>query len=84
MKNSKICNCHESSDKKVLKSKINSSFCDKCGCVILKDSDGNIFYTLKSKHRRLFFDLSPIVLIKHMKKITDENYPFIYQYPELI
>ena len=79
MKNSKICNCHESSDKKVLKSKINSSFCDKCGCIIIKDSDGNIFYTLKSKHRRLFFDLSPIVLIKHMKKITDENYPFIYQ-----
>ena len=79
MKKSKICNCHASSDKKLIKSKINRSFCDKCGCVILKDDEGNICYTLKSKQKRLFFDFSPITIIKNMKKKTEENYPFIYQ-----
>ena len=79
MKTSKICNCNASSNKKELKSKINQSFCDKCGCIILKDNEGNIFYTLKSKQKRLFFDFSPITIIKNMKKKTEENYPFIYQ-----
>ena len=79
MKKSKICNCHASSDKKLIKSKINRSFCDKCGCVILKDDEENIFYTLKSKQKRLFFDFSPISIIKNMKKKTEENYPFIYK-----
>jgi len=79
MRQSKICNCHSSTNKDILKSGCNQSFCDKCGCVLLKDSEGNIFYTLKAKQNRLPYDLSPITIIKNMKKKTEEEYPFIYQ-----
>ena len=79
MRQSKICNCQISSNKDILKSGCNQSFCDKCGCVLLKDTEGNIFYTLKAKQNRLPCDLSPITIIKKMKKKTEEEYPFIYQ-----
>ena len=35
-------------NKEILKSNINYSFCDKCGSILIKDKEGNIFYTLKS------------------------------------
>ena len=79
MRQSKICNCHISTNKDILKSGYNQSFCDKCGCVLLKDTEGNIFYTLKAKQNRLPYDLSPITIITNMKKKTEEEYPFIYQ-----
>ena len=79
MRQSKICNCQISSNKDILKSGCNQSFCDKCGCVLLKDPEGNIYYTLKTKQNRLPYELSPITIIKNMKKKTEEEYPFIYQ-----
>ena len=75
----KYCNCQISSNKEILKDNISHSFCDKCGCVLLKGSGGNIYYTLKTKQRRLPYDLSPITLIQHMKKMTEDNYPYIYE-----
>ena len=78
-KQNKYCNCHISTNKEILKDNINYSFCDKCGCILLKGSGGNIFYTLKTKQKRLPYDLSPISFIKHMKKKTEEGYPYIYE-----
>ena len=79
MRQSKICNCQNSSNKDILKTGCNQSFCDKCGCILLKDPEGNIYYTLKTKQNRLPYELSPITIIKNMKKKTEEEYPFIYQ-----
>ena len=79
MRQNKYCNCRESTNKIILKSEINCSFCDKCGSILLKDEEGNIFYTVKSKQHRLPYDLNPITIIKNMKKKTEEEYPFIYQ-----
>ena len=79
MRQSKIYNCHNSPNKDIFKSGCNQSFCEKCGCILLKDKEGNIFYTLKAKQKRLPYDLSPITIIKNMKKKTEEEYPFIYQ-----
>ena len=79
MRQSKICNCQISTNKDIFKSRCNQSFCDKCGCVLLKDPEGNIYYTLKTKQNRLPYELSPITIIKNMKKKTEEEYPFIYQ-----
>ena len=73
----KYCNCNKSSDKSVLKEDKYHSFCQHCGCIIIKNSEGNIFYTLKTKQKRLPFDLSPINLIRHMKKKTEKDYPYI-------
>ena len=78
MRQNKYCNCEKFLNKAILKTKTHY-FCEKCGCVILKDSEGNIFYTLKSKHKILPYDLSPITIIKNMKKKTEEHYPFIYE-----
>ena len=79
MRQSKYCNCKESANKLILNSKINYSFCDKCGSILLKDEEGNIHYTVKSKQNRLPYDLNPITIIKNMKKKTEDEYPFIYQ-----
>ena len=46
MRQRKFCNCHISTNKKILKSEIDHSFCDKCGCILLKDKKRkNLFYT---------------------------------------
>ena len=79
MRQSKYCNCKVSSNKEILKLDIDYSFCDKCGCVLLKDAGRNICYTLKSKQKIYPSDLSPINIIKNMKKKTEENTPFIFQ-----
>ena len=78
-KQNKYCNCQTSTNKEILKDNINFSFCDKCGCILLKGSGGNIYYTLKTKQKRLPYDLSPISFVKHMKKRTEEDYPYIYE-----
>ena len=78
-KQNKYCNCQTSTNKEILKDNINFSFCDKCGCILLKGSGGNIYYTLKTKQKRLPYDLSPISFIKHMKKRTEKDYPYIYE-----
>ena len=79
MRQSKFCNCRTFSNNEILKDTITHSFCDKCGCVLLKEENGNIYYTLKSKQNILPFDLNPITIIKNMKNKTEENYPFIYE-----
>ena len=78
MRQSKYCNCSLSSNKEILKSNINYSFCDKCGSILIKDKEGNIFYTLKSNPSPILpYELNPIIIIKNMKKKLGENYPFI-------
>ena len=79
MRQSKFCNCQTSSNKEILKDTITHSFCDKCGSVLLKEENGNIYNTIKSKQNILPFDLDPITIIKYMKYKTEENYPFIYE-----
>ena len=75
----KYCICQISSDKEILKPNVNYSFCEKCGCVIIKNQDGTINFTLKPKQNKKPYDLSPIEFVKHMKKKTEEKYPFIYE-----
>ena len=79
MRQSKYCNCSSSSKKEILKSNINYSFCDKCGCILIKDTNGNIFQTLKHRQNLLECDLNPIDIIKNMKRNTEKNHPFINQ-----
>ena len=79
MRHSKGCNCQHLFKKEALKLRVNHYFCYKCGNLLLKDSEGNIHHTLKSKQNKVHYDLSPITIIKNMKKKTDENTPFIYE-----
>ena len=76
-KQTKYCNCQSSSNTKILRNEIKHSFCEKCGCVLLKGSNGTIYYTMKPKQKRLPYELNPITIIKLMKKITKENYPYM-------
>ena len=78
-KQHKYCNCQTSSDNEILKPNVNHSFCEKCGCVLIKNHEGTIYFTLKPKQKRQPYDLSPIELIRHMKKKTEEKYPHIYE-----
>ena len=78
-KQSKYCNCHNSSNKAILKSNVTHSFCEKCGCILLKSEEGTIYFTLETKQKRHPNDLSPITIIKNMKKKTEEGYPHIYE-----
>ena len=78
-KQHKYCNCQTSSDNEILKPNVNHSFCEKCGCVLLKNHEGTIYFTLKPKQKRQPYDLSPIEFIRHMKKKTEEKYPHIYE-----
>ena len=61
---SKICNCQNPSNKKIFKSHINNSFCEKCGCILIKSAQGNIYYTLKPNKKQLEIELNPIKIIK--------------------
>ena len=78
-KQHKYCNCQTSSDNEILNPNVSHSFCEKCGCVLLKNHEGSIYFTLKPKQKRQPYDLSPIELIRHMKKKTEEKYPHIYE-----
>ena len=74
----KYCNCHESSDEEILKPNVENSFCEKCGSIMLKSSNGTIFYLLKSKQNRVYYEFNPVNIIKRMKKKTEDKYPYIY------
>ena len=76
-KQEKICNCSTSTNKQILKSNINHSFCYKCGSILIKSSSGTIHYTLKPKQKLKPIDFSPIELIKAMKKKTEKEYPYL-------
>ena len=77
-KQTSYCNCQISSNKKILKSNIFYSYCEKCGSILLKTSQGKIYYTLKPKQKQKNIEINPINIIKSMKNKTEENYPFIY------
>ena len=47
IKQAKYCNCSAPCNKNILKPNINYSFCQNCGSILLKDSNKNIYYTLK-------------------------------------
>jgi len=74
----KYCNCQIPSNKKILKSNISYSYCEKCGSILIKSSQGIIYYTLKPKQKQKNIEINPINMIKSMKQKTEENYPFIY------
>ena len=76
-KENKYCNCTIPSNKQILKSNINHSFCSKCGSVLIKGPDNNIYYTMKPKQKIKPTELSPIEMIKKMKKKTEEEYPYL-------
>ena len=76
MRQRKYCNCPKLTNKEIFKYHLSHSFCDKCGCVLIKDTDGNIYYTLKPKQKILPSEQNPITIIKNMKKKTEEEYPF--------
>lgn len=71
----KICNCLIFSDNEILKHDLNHSFCAKCGSIILKDTYGNINYTIKPKQKKFSIEINPIDMIRTMKKNMDINYP---------
>ncbi len=48
----KYCNCNISSDQTILKPNVNNSFCQKCGSILLKSSNGNIYYSLKPRKKK--------------------------------
>ena len=75
---SKICNCQIPTKKNIFKSNNGHSFCQRCGSIIIKNDDGNIYYTIKSIKKQKDIELDPITIIKSMKKRTEENYPYIY------
>ena len=76
-KNNKYCNCQSSSNTKILQPNITHSYCEKCGSILVKNKDGEIFYTLKSNSKQRLVELNPIEYIKAMKKKTEEEYPFL-------
>ena len=43
MRQSKLCNCRISSNQNIRKEGVNHSFCEKCGSILIKDSEGNIY-----------------------------------------
>ena len=71
----KICNCLISTDENILNKKNKNSFCNKCGCIIIKNKDGSINFTLKPKHKQSPIEINPIDLIESMKKKTTFHYP---------
>ena len=72
----KYCNCQKSSNKEILKTNIFHSFCEKCGCIFLKNSKGIINYTLKRK--LVPYEVDPIHIIRTMKKNMEENNTHLY------
>ena len=75
----KYCNCQISSNKNIFNPNQYYSFCEKCGCIIIKTRDGDVCYTLKNKEKQDKKELDPINIIRIMKKRTEEEYPNIYK-----
>ena len=73
----RICNCQNPSNTTIFKSYINHSYCEKCGCILIKNIQGVIHYTLKPNKKQQELELNPITIIKSMIKKTEENYPNI-------
>ena len=74
----KYCNCAASSNQAILKQNVSNSFCEKCGTILFKSSNGNIYYPLKPRKKNPEYELNPIQIIQSMKKKTEEEYPYIY------
>ena len=77
IKEKKNCNCSFSYDQQILKKQINHSFCNKCGSILIKTPDNNIYYTLKPKQKIKNIDFTPIEIIKNMNKKTEIEYPYL-------
>ena len=59
----KFCDCGASLYKKMLKSDINKSFCERCGSILLKGPDKIIHYTLKQKQKVFPYEFNPIIIL---------------------
>ena len=78
LETNKYCNCLISSNKKILETNTDYSFCEKCGSILLKDKKNNkIIYTIKPKQRQKPIELNPIDIIKSMKEKTEKDFPFL-------
>ena len=77
LKQEKICNCTNPTNKDIFNQTINHSFCNKCGSILIKSNHGNIHYILKPKQKQKPIDFDPIQLIKAMKKKTEKEYPYL-------
>ena len=77
LKQEKICNCSNPTNKDIFKHTINHSFCNKCGSILIKSNHGNIHYILKPKQKQKPIDFDPIQYIKSMKKKTEKEYPYL-------
>ena len=73
----RCCNFQILNNRITSKPKINYSFCEKCGTVFIKGSDGNLHLIIKSKHRKKPQEFEPIEIIRAMKKKTEAEYPFL-------
>ena len=76
-KEKKYCNCPFSSNKDIFKANINHSFCSKCGSILIKTADNNIYYSLKTKQKIKESEINPIEMIKSMKEKTEFEYPYL-------
>ena len=74
----KYCYCEISPNKDILQENINHSFCQKCGSILIKNSQGIINYTLQNKYKQENCEINPITFIKIMKKRTEDALPYIY------
>ena len=70
----KYCNCQISSNTEILKTNVFNSYCEKCGCIFLKNSKGIINYTLKRKP--FPYEVDPINILRTMKKNMERNNSF--------
>ena len=75
LKYKKICNCLDSNDNDILNIELKHSFCTKCGSILIKNTNGNINYTIRPKQKKFPFEINPIDIIKTMKKNTEINFP---------
>ena len=76
-KQNNYCSCHISSDENILKRNVDSSFCYKCSCILIKDSNGNIYHTLKPKQKIKETDINSKDIIISMRQCTELGYPFL-------
>ena len=74
-KHKRICNCSIPTDKNIFKKETDYSFCKRCGSIMIKNTNGDINYTIKPKHKQGSTEINPIDIIKSMIDRTNTYYP---------
>ncbi len=73
----KYCNCQNFSNDNLINIEKNYFFCEKCGSILIKISNNNFYYTMKSKQKINRTEFNPIEIIRSMKKKTESDYPYL-------